>query len=144
MKRIPQRPARPTRHSTVRVTGLDGTTYQGDGESLALAMRDLGRRHRAGQPAADQGDRGEASEAVGATRWRVTPAGAAYLAGLRGAGATAAGPAVPAAVLRRLLAELDGWPARATNFGDALDRLSDLLAAYAGEAPDRDVGEDGR
>jgi hypothetical protein len=70
MNRIPQRP---TRHSTVRVTGLDGTTYQGDGENLALAMRDLGRRHREGQPAADQGE----------TRWRVTAAGAAYLEGLR-------------------------------------------------------------
>jgi hypothetical protein len=81
VKRLPQRPAR---HSTVRVTGVDGTTYQGDGESLALAMRDLGRTHRAGQPAADQGGRGEASEASGATRWRVTPAGAAYLEGLRG------------------------------------------------------------
>jgi hypothetical protein len=74
MQRIPQRPPRqPARHSTVRVTGLDGTTYQGDGESLALAMRDLGRTHRAGQPAADQGK----------TRWRVTPAGEAYLAGWR-------------------------------------------------------------
>jgi hypothetical protein len=83
VKSIPQRP---TRHSTVRVTGVDGTTYQGDGENLALAMRDLGRRHRAGQPAADQSDQGEASEAPeasGGARWRVTPAGAAYLEGLR-------------------------------------------------------------
>jgi hypothetical protein len=131
----------------VRVTGLDGTTYQGDGENLALAMRDLGRRHRAGQPAADQGDGGEASqssEASRATRWRVTPAGAAYLAGLRGGAAEAAVAAVPVAVLRRLLAELDGWPARATNFEDALDRLSDLLAAYAGEACDHDEEEGGR
>jgi hypothetical protein len=135
MKRIPQRRSG---HSTVRVTGVDGTTYQGDGESLALAMRDLGRRHRAGPPAADQGDQGE-------TRWWVTPAGEAYLEGLRGGGAaTPAGPAVPAAALRRLLAELDGWPARPTNFGDALDRLSDLLVAYGGEVPDHDDGEDGR
>jgi hypothetical protein len=133
MKRIPQRsPRQPARHSTVRVTGLDGTTYQGDGEGLALAMRDLGRKHRAGQPAAAQGE----------TRWRVTPAGEAYLAGLRGTGA--AGPAVPVAALRRLLAELDGWPARPTNLGDALDRLSGLLAAYGGEACDRDDGEAGR
>jgi hypothetical protein len=80
MDRIPQRPAR---HSTVRVTGLDGTTYQGDGESLAFAMRDLGRRHRAGQSAADQSDPGVLGEATGATRWRLTPVGEAYLAGLR-------------------------------------------------------------
>jgi hypothetical protein len=70
MKRIAQR--RP-RHSTVRVTGADGVTYQGDGEGLALAMRDLGRRHRAGAAAPDQGQ----------TRWSLTPAGAAYLEGLR-------------------------------------------------------------
>jgi hypothetical protein len=42
---------------------------------------------------------------------------------------------VPVAALRALLAELDAWPARATNFGDACDRLSDLLAAHGGEAP---------
>jgi hypothetical protein len=70
MDRIPQRPPR---HSTVRVTGVDGVTSQGDGESLALAMRDLGRKHRAGRPVADQGE----------ARWRVTPAGEAYLAGWR-------------------------------------------------------------
>ena len=74
MKRIPQRPPR---HSTVRVTGADGVTYQGDGEGLALAMRDLGRKHRAGEAAADQGE----------VCWRVTPAGAAYLEGLRDGGA---------------------------------------------------------
>jgi hypothetical protein len=70
-------PKRPRRHSTVRVTGADGVTFQGDGAGLALAMRDLRRKHRAGEAAADQG------EASGATRWRVTPAGAAYLEGLR-------------------------------------------------------------
>lgn len=70
MKRIPQRPER---HSTVRVTGADGITFQGDGENLALAMRDLGQRHRAG----------EAAEQHGEARWRLTPAGAAYLASLR-------------------------------------------------------------
>jgi hypothetical protein len=69
MSGAPQRP----RHSTVRVTGADGTTYQGDGEGLALAMRDLGRTHRAGESAAAQGE----------ARWRVTPAGEAYLAGWR-------------------------------------------------------------
>jgi hypothetical protein len=75
MRRVPQR------HSTVRVTGLDGVTHQGDGESLALAMRDLGRRHRAGQPVDEPTEiRGEAS---GGARWRLTPAGAAYLEGLR-------------------------------------------------------------
>jgi hypothetical protein len=64
---------RSSRHSTVRVTGTDGTTYQGDGEDLALAVRDLGRRRRAGVAAAGQ------SEA----RWRLTLAGEASLAGLR-------------------------------------------------------------
>ena len=43
------------------------------------------------------------------------------------------GPSVPAAALRALLAELDGWRERPTNFGDACDRLSHLIAAYAGE-----------
>jgi hypothetical protein len=55
---------------------------------------------------------------------------------------------VPVATRRRLRAELDGWPARPTNVGDALDRLSGLLAASGGEAsdyPDHDgEGEDGR
>jgi hypothetical protein len=141
MKRIPQRPPR---HSTVRVTGVDGTTYQGDGENLALAMRDLGRKHRAGQPVDEPA--GRRAEASGGVRWRVTPTEEAYLEGLRGGGAGGpAVPAVPVAALRRLLAELDGWPARPTNFGDALDRLSDLLAASGGEAPDHhDEGEDGR
>jgi hypothetical protein len=84
VKRMPQRPPRqPARHSTVRVTGGDGVTYQGNGEGLALAMRDLGRKHRAGQPTVDQRGPGGASEASGMTRRRVTPAGAAYLEGLR-------------------------------------------------------------
>ena len=76
-----RRAQRRFRHSTVRVTGADGVTFQGDGAGLARAMRDLGRKHRAGEAAADQG------EASGATRWRVTPAGAAYLEGLRDGGA---------------------------------------------------------
>jgi hypothetical protein len=63
--------------STVRVTGADGVTFQGDGAGLARATRDLGRKHRAGEAAADQGE----------VRWRVTPAGAAYLEGLRDGGA---------------------------------------------------------
>ena len=73
------------------------------------------------------------AQAAGDVGWRPTPAGAAYLAGLRDG--AAAGPAVPVAELRRLLAELDAWPPRPESFGDALDRLSDLLAEYAGEAP---------
>jgi hypothetical protein len=43
---------------------------------------------------------------------------------------------VPAAALRALLGELDAWPERPTNFGDASDRLSALTAAHAGEAPE--------
>jgi hypothetical protein len=45
------------------------------------------------------------------------------------------GPGVPAAALRALLAELDAWPLRPTNFGDACDRLSDIVAEYGGAAP---------
>ena len=63
---------------------MDGVTHQGAGEGPALARRDLGRRHRAGEAATEPDGRGEAA---GETRWRVTPAGEAYLAGLRdGAG----------------------------------------------------------
>jgi hypothetical protein len=50
-------------------------------------------------------------------------------------GQTAAPEGVPVTTLRALLAELDAWPARATNFGDACDRLSDMLAACGGEEP---------
>jgi hypothetical protein len=50
------------------------------------------------------------------------------------------GGAVPVPALRALLAELDAWPARPTAFGDAYDRLSDLIAAYGGEAPDCPAG----
>ena len=46
-------------------------------------------------------------------------------------------PSVPVAALRGLLHQLDRWPERPTNFGDACDALSDLLASYAGEAPGR-------
>jgi hypothetical protein len=45
-------------------------------------------------------------------------------------------PSVPVAALRALLAELDGWPERPTNYGDACDRLSALIAAHGGEGPD--------
>jgi hypothetical protein len=47
------------------------------------------------------------------------------------------GGAVPVPALRALLAELDAWPVRPIAFGDACDRLSDLIATYGGEAPDR-------
>jgi hypothetical protein len=61
------------RESTVRVTAVDGTTWEGHGDGLALAMRDLGRRHRAGRPAPDQGE----------ARWRLTPLGRRALAHAR-------------------------------------------------------------
>jgi hypothetical protein len=81
MERAPQRPVR---RSPIRVSGVDGVTHQGAGEGPALALRDLGRKHRAGEAATEPGGRGEA---VGESRWRVTPAGEANLAGLRdGAG----------------------------------------------------------
>jgi hypothetical protein len=66
-------PRRPRRHSTVRVTGPVGIPRQGDGETRALAMRDLRRRHRAG----------EGDPSRGESRWLVTALGEAYLAGLR-------------------------------------------------------------
>ena len=64
-------PRRP-RRTTVRFTGPDGITHQGDGDGFAAAVRDLVQHHPNG-PAAT----GEAA------CWRLTPAGAAYLAGLR-------------------------------------------------------------
>ena len=70
MKRGPQR--RP-RHSTIRYTGPDGVTWQGDGDGLPAAVRDLAARCAAGQPAAPGVE----------VRWRLTPLGEAYLAGLR-------------------------------------------------------------
>jgi hypothetical protein len=70
-------PQRPERQSTIRFTGPDGVTWQGDGAGYAAALRDLRRRHRAGRPAEVQGRGG------GEARWRLTPAGEAYLAGLR-------------------------------------------------------------
>jgi hypothetical protein len=69
VKSVPQR--RP-RRTTIRFTGPDGVTYQGDGDGFAAAVRDLVRHHPNG-PAATGED----------VRWRLTPAGAAYLAGLR-------------------------------------------------------------
>jgi hypothetical protein len=63
-----------TRYSTVRVTGPDGTTWQGDGEGLALALRDLGRRHREGRPAGDPNGEGRV------TRWTLTTKGWAAVA----------------------------------------------------------------
>ena len=69
MKSVPQR--RP-RRTTIRFTGPDGVTYQGDGDGFAAAVRDLVRHHPNG------------SAATGPeVHWRLTPAGAAYLAGLR-------------------------------------------------------------
>jgi hypothetical protein len=70
VKSVPQR--RP-RRTTIRFTGPDGVTWQGDGEGFAAAAGDLARKHPAGQ----------AEAAAGEARWRLTPAGAAYLAGLR-------------------------------------------------------------
>jgi hypothetical protein len=73
VKRVPQR--RP-RRTTIRFTGPDGITYQGDGGGFAAAIRDLVQHHPNGQAAGGE-----------EVRWRLTPAGAAYLAGLRdGAG----------------------------------------------------------
>jgi hypothetical protein len=65
VKRIP-------RHSEVRVTGLDGETRIGRGDGLAAAVRALGRNRPDGNTAPPRED-----------RWRLTPLGAAYLAGLR-------------------------------------------------------------
>ena len=48
--RCPHR-AGQARHSTVTVHDLGGRTWEGAGESTAAAVRDLGRRHAAAQPA---------------------------------------------------------------------------------------------
>ena len=72
MKGVP--PRRP-RRTTIRFTGPDGATYQGDGDGFAAAARDLLRHHPNGPAAAGED-----------VRWRLTPAGAAYLAGLRDGG----------------------------------------------------------
>jgi hypothetical protein len=69
VRSVPQRPARRT---TIRFTGPDGVTHRGDGDGFAAAARDLLRRHPDG-PAAGGA----------AVRWRLTPLGEAYLAGLR-------------------------------------------------------------
>ena len=71
MKRVPQRHPRPARRTTIRFTGPDGVTRQGDGDGFGAAVRDLVRRHPNGRAATEE------------VRWRLTPQGAAYLAGLR-------------------------------------------------------------
>jgi hypothetical protein len=73
------------RESTVRVTAVDGTTWEGHGEGLTRAARDLVRRHRAGQPAADQGE----------VRWRLTPPGQHAPAPARRSGTDSAAPGDP-------------------------------------------------
>jgi hypothetical protein len=60
------------RRTTIRFTGPDGVTYQGDGAGYAAAVRDLVRHHPNGSAATRED-----------VRWRLTPAGEAYLAGLR-------------------------------------------------------------
>ena len=42
MRSVPRRPARRT---TIRLTGPDGVTHQGDGDGFAAAARDVVRRH---------------------------------------------------------------------------------------------------
>ena len=61
------------RRTTVLVTGLDGVIWEAEGEGLAAAMRDLGRRHRRRQRAALRGE----------TRWRLTAKGEAAVERLR-------------------------------------------------------------
>ena len=39
------------RQSTLTIRGLDGRTWQGDGDGLATAVRDVARRHAAAQHA---------------------------------------------------------------------------------------------
>ncbi len=66
----------PQRRAVIRVTGEDGVTWEGEGETLALAVRDLGRKHRRGEPA----DPGIGDEE---TRWTLTPMGEAAAACFR-------------------------------------------------------------
>jgi hypothetical protein len=62
----------PERRTTVRITGPDGVTWQGDGEGFAAALRDLARRHRRGEP-----------PAAGEARWTLTAKGRRAVAALR-------------------------------------------------------------
>jgi hypothetical protein len=68
---VPQRRPRPARRTTIRFTGPDGVTHQGDGDGFAAAARDLLRHHSEGRAATEE------------VRWRLTPRGEAYPAGLR-------------------------------------------------------------
>ena len=58
------------RRTTVRVTGPDGVTWEGEGDGFAAALLDLARRHRRGEPAAAQGE----------ARWTLTAKGRRALA----------------------------------------------------------------
>jgi hypothetical protein len=62
------------RSTTVRVTGPDGVTWEGEGDGLAAAVRDLSRKRRRGQCAGSPGE----------TRWRLTAKGETAVAQLRG------------------------------------------------------------
>jgi hypothetical protein len=75
---VPQRRPRLARRTTIRFTGPDGVTHQGAGDGYAAAVRDLLRHHPDGQAAGGE-----------EVRWRLTPQGEAYVAGLRD-GATGA------------------------------------------------------
>jgi hypothetical protein len=69
---VPQRRPRPARRTTIRFTGPDGVTHQGDGAGYAAAVDTLLRHHPDGQAAGGE-----------EVRWRLTPQGEAYVAGLR-------------------------------------------------------------
>jgi hypothetical protein len=61
------------RRTTVRLTGPDGVTWEGEGDGFAAALLDLARCHRRGEPAAAQG----------AARWVLTAKGRRAVAQLR-------------------------------------------------------------
>ena len=61
------------RRTTVRVTGPDGVTWEGEGDGFAAALLDLARRHRRGEPAA----------APGGARWVPPAEGRPAMARLR-------------------------------------------------------------
>jgi hypothetical protein len=65
---------RARRRTTIRVTGADGVTWEGNGVGSALAVRDLDQRHRAACLGSDPS--GERSE----TPWTLTAKGWAAVA----------------------------------------------------------------
>ncbi|MGH2352488.1 MAG: hypothetical protein ACRDJN_12840 [Chloroflexota bacterium] len=71
---------------TIRVVDADGVAWEGAGENLAQAVRDLERRRRRGEPSAVRAVHGAAKQdelPEEPNRWRLTPAGEALVTAAR-------------------------------------------------------------